>query len=74
MESSCRRSAGPGWAHSKFFGHATARGIPPIDDFGLAVDFEAASDGEHGVGARFRPVAPRLVESVSDDALLGNFH
>ena len=29
-----QRSAGPGWAHSKFFGHATARGIPPIDDFG----------------------------------------
>jgi len=48
----------PGRAHPIFFGHATARGIPPIDDFGPKVVFEAASDGEQGVGARFRPAAP----------------
>ena len=63
------RSAGPGRAHPIFFGHAAARGIPPIDDFGPAAVFEAASGGEQGVGARFRPAASRLLEPVPDDVL-----
>ena len=36
--------------------------------------FEEASDGEHGVGADFRPAAPRPFASVSDEALAGAFH
>ena len=35
---------------------------------------EAASDGEQGVGAHFRPAASRLIESVADDVLAGTFH
>ena len=67
------RSAGPGRAHPIFFGHAAARGIPPIDDFGPAVVFEAASGGEQGVGTRFRPASSRLFEPVPDDALADAF-
>ena len=45
------------------------RGIPPIDDFGPAAVFEAAFDGEQGVGVRFRPASSRLFEPVPDDVL-----
>ena len=33
--------------------------IPPIDDFGPTVNFEAAFDGEQGIGFGFRPAAFR---------------
>ena len=33
-----------------------------------------AVGGEQGVGARARPVAPCLFESIPDDALAGAFH
>ena len=36
--------------------------------------FEAVSDGEQGIGARFRPAAPRLFESVADDVLADAFY
>ena len=36
--------------------------------------FEAASDGDHGVGAHFRPVVPRSFEPVLDDVFAGAFH
>ena len=47
---------------------------PPIKEVGPAHVFEAAFDGEHGVGARFRPTASRLFASVPDDSLAGAFH
>ena len=47
---------------------------PPIEEVGPAPVFEAAFDGEHGVGSRFRPVAPGSFEPASDDALAGAFH
>ncbi len=37
---------------------------PPIEEVGPTHVFEAASDGGHGVGARFRPAASRLFEPV----------
>ena len=62
------------WGASQvFWSGSRGAAIPPIDDFGPAVVFEAAFDGEQGVGARFRPAAPRLFEPVSDDALAGAF-
>ncbi len=33
--------------------------IPPIHDFGSAVVFEAATDGEQGVGIGLQPAASR---------------
>ena len=62
-----------GLGASHIFGHAATRGIPPIDDFGPAVVFEAAFDGEQGVGGRFRPASSRLFEPVPDDALADAF-
>ena len=47
---------------------------PPLEEVGPPHVFEAASDGEQGVGARFRPAASRLFESVADDVLAGAFH
>ena len=45
-----------------------------MEEVGPAHVFEAASDGEHGVGARFRPAASRLLDPVPDDAIAGTFH
>ena len=36
--------------------------IPPIDDFGSAVVFEAAFDGKQGIGIGFQPAASRLTK------------
>ena len=47
---------------------------PPFEEVGPPHVFEAASDGEQGVGARFRPAASRLFESAADDVLAGAFH
>ncbi len=47
---------------------------PPIEEVGPAPVFEAAFDGEHGVGSRFRPTAPRSFEPTPDDAIAGAFH
>ena len=47
---------------------------PPLEEVGPPHVFEAASYGEQGVGARFRPAASRLFESVADDVLAGAFH
>ena len=47
---------------------------PPFEEVGPARVFEAASDGEQSVGARFRPVAPRAFEPVPDDEFAGAFH
>ena len=46
----------------------------PLEEVGPAHVFEAASYGEQGVGADFRPMASRLFESVADDLLAGAFH
>ena len=50
------------------------RDKPFIRAFGPAYVFEAASYGKQGVGARFRPAASRLFESVAEDVLAGTFH
>ena len=47
---------------------------PPIEEVGPAPVFKAASDGEHGVGARLRPTAHRQFEPVPDDSIAGDFH
>ena len=47
---------------------------PPFEEVGPAHVFEAAFDGEQGVGARFRPAASRPFESAADDLLAGAFH
>ena len=47
---------------------------PPINEVGLPHVFEAASGGEQGVGARFRPAAARRFEPAADDALAGIVH
>ena len=47
---------------------------PPFEEVGPAHVFEAASGGEHGVGARFRSAAPRSFEPAPDDAPAGAFH
>ena len=49
-------------------------GRPPFEQVGPAHVFEAASDGEHGVGSRFQPVAPGSFEPVPDDVFEGAFH
>ena len=46
----------------------------PFEEVGPARVFEAAFDGEQGVGARFRPAASRPFESAADDLLAGAFH
>ena len=46
---------------------------PPLEEVGPQHVFETASDGEQGVGARFRLAAFRLFESVADDVLAGAF-
>ena len=46
----------------------------PLEEVGPTQVFEAASYGEQGVGAGFRPAASRLFESVADDLLAGAFH
>ena len=56
-----------------FWSGSCGAAIPPIDDFGPAVVFEAAFDGEQGVGARFRLAASRLFEPVPDDAFADAF-
>ena len=45
-----------------------------FEEVGPADVFEAASYGEQGVGARFRPAASRRFESVAEDVLAGTFH
>ena len=67
------RSAQKGVVHFLWLGGCEAAS-PPIEEVGPAPVFEAASGGEHGVGARFRPVAPGSFEPTSDDALAGAFH
>ena len=47
---------------------------PPLEEVGPSHVFEAASYGEQGVGARFRPAASRLFESAADDVLASAFH
>ena len=47
---------------------------PSFEEVGPADVFEAASYGEQGVGARFRPAASRRFESVAEDVLAGAFH
>ena len=47
---------------------------PPVEEVGPSVVFDAAFDGEQGVGARFRPAAPRPLEPAPDDLLAGAFH
>ena len=47
---------------------------PSFEEVGPADVFEAASYGERGVGARFRPAASRRFESVAEDVLAGAFH
>ena len=46
----------------------------PFGEVGPAHVFEAASGGEQGVGARFRPAAARLFAPAADDALAGIVH
>ena len=47
---------------------------PPLKEVGPAPVFEAAFDGEHDVGSRFRPTAPGSFEPAPDDAFAGAFH
>ena len=47
---------------------------PPIEEVGPSVVFDAAFGGEQGVGADFRPAAPRQLEPAPDDLLAGAFH
>ena len=47
---------------------------PLIEEVGPAPVFEAAFDGEQGVGSGLRPVAPRPLEAAADDLLAGAFH
>ena len=47
---------------------------PSFEEVEPADVFKTASYGEQGVGARFRPAASRLFESVAEDALVGTFH
>ena len=47
---------------------------PPVEEVGPSVVFDAACGGEQGVGSRFRPAAPRLLEPAPDDLLAGAFH
>ena len=47
---------------------------PSIVDFGPAIGFEAAFDGEQGVSSRLRSVAFCPFESAADDLLAGAFH
>ena len=50
-----------GASHFSWFGGYGAE-IRPIDDFGSAVVFDAAFNGEQGVGIGFQPVASRLTK------------
>ena len=80
------RSAGPcppteaGWVRFIFFGQAVAtrQALHSRKSgqrmFSPAHVFDAAFDGEQGVGARFRPAASRPFESAADDLLAGTFH
>ena len=38
--------------------------IPPIDDFGSSAAFEAAFDGEQGVGIGLQPTTSRLTKKM----------
>ena len=56
----CRRPC-DGASHFSWFGGYGAE-IRPIDDFGSAVAFDAAFNGEQGVGIGFQPAASRLAK------------
>ena len=75
MENRNFKSEGPReWGASHFLGLGGGSMTgPPIEEVGPAHVFKAATDGEHGVGARLRPTAPRQFESVPDDAIEGVF-
>ena len=72
--SSAASSTGVEGGASHFWLCGCGAASPPIKEVGPAPVFEAAFDGEHGVGSRFRPVAPRSFEPAPDDALAGAFH
>ena len=46
----------------------------PFEEVGPTNVFEAAFDGEQGVGARLLPAAPHPFESAADDVFAGTFH
>ena len=46
----------------------------PFEEVRPAPVFEAAFDGERGVGSGLRPVAPGPLEAAGDDSLAGAFH
>ena len=55
---SCKKAGPKRGAFLFFWSEGCGAASPPIEEVGPSVVFDAAFDGEQGVGACFRPAAP----------------